>query len=526
MNAFLFSVLTAILGVMSSNFRTLYRLSDEYARIAIAALFVVTGGALIASIFFSPALVLGLLFFVTVLVVTFIRPTWALAFLLLYLPFEPFLLKWIPDDIYLYARFFSEILIYLLVASVLWKAITSQIRLKHTPIDLPMVLFILLLLTTTVINFVHPIDALLGTRQILRFMLLFFITVYLAPSKKWVSMVFKGILVVVAAQLILGYGQALIGERLDSFLLPSEVRTFGEITITQGTVQFWDPGKRVFGTMGRYDQLGIFLAFFLLFIVAILYEPKLRDKYGRYLMPMLLIALPVLAMSYSRSAWFGFFLGFLFLAIVVHRDRRVTIGLGIIGAIIAGYLMISGLVVNRLIDTAEQGLTERFFEAFSYERWRGEYYGIGRLFWMVQTVKEVVPAAPVFGHGPSMYGAGAVAALGNTAVYDELGLPFGVYGTEGYIDNNWFSLWGETGTLGLSVYLWLYLSLFFYCLRVYKTSKNPETRALAIGVAAAMLAASLNAFLASFLEVRTLAVYLWVAPALVVVQAKREKLKL
>lgn len=511
---------------MSSNFRTLYRLSDEYARIAIAALFLVTGGALIASIFFSPTFVLGLLFFVIVLVVTFIRPTWALAFLLLYLPFEPFILKWIPDDIYLYARFFSETLVYLLVASLFWKRITSQIRLQQTPIDLPMILFVLLLITTTVINVIHPIDAMLGMRQILRFMLLFFITVYLAPTKKWMSTVFKGILVVVAIQLTLGYGQALIGERLDSFLLPSEVRTFGEITITQGTVQFWDPGKRVFGTMGRYDQLGIFLAFFLLMIVAILYEPQLKEKYGRYLMPLLLLALPVLAMSYSRSAWFGFLLGFLFLAIVIHRDKRVTIGLGVMAVIITGYLMISGLVVNRLIDTAEQGLTERFFEAFSYERWRGEYYGIGRLFWMVQTIKEVVPAAPLFGHGPAMYGAGAVAALGNTAVYDELGLPFGVYGTEGYIDNNWFSLWGETGTLGLGVYIWLYLSLFFMCLRVYRASNNPETRALALGVAAAMLAASLNAFLASFLEVRTLAVYLWVAPALVLVQSQKEKLKL
>ena len=123
-----------------------------------------------------------------------------------------------------------------------------------------------------------------------------------------------------------------------------------------------------------------------------------------------------------------------------------------------------------------------------------------------------------------MYGGGAVSALGNTDVYDNLGLPFGVYGTEGYIDNNWFSLWGETGTIGLAVYLWMFIALFLLCVRVWRRSKHAFTRALALGVAAAMLAVALNAFLATFLEVRTLASYLWVFGGIVVVMGQREEL--
>ena len=253
-----------------------------------------------------------------------------------------------------------------------------------------------------------------------------------------------------------------------------------------------------------------------------MYERVLKGRAQRILVAGIVVALPALALTYSRSAWFGFILGFLFVALVMKRDRRVLAAAIIVPCALAVYLAFTGLAVNRLVDSPTMTLSERFFEAFSYDRFRGEYFGLGRVYWIVQTVVKVVPAAPLLGHGPASYGGGAVAALGNTAVYDALGLPFGVYGTEGYIDNNWFSLWGETGTLGLTAYLWMYFALFAACVAVYRESKDAETRALALGVAGAMLAVLLNASLATFLEVRTLAVYVWVMAGVVVSLGLRE----
>jgi hypothetical protein len=508
---------------MSINLRSTYRLSDEYARIAIFALFGTVISSIVASVFLSSTLVFALLIGVIVVIVTFFKPTWSLAFLLFFLPFEPFLLKWIPDDVYVFARFFSEMLVYILVLATLWKILTGAVKWKSSLIDVPFLLFLVAIFATTVVNVVNPLDAMLGSRQILRFILLFFVTLYLAPTRKWMKTVFIGLLAILAFQAFLGYSQFLFGETIDSFLLPSESRTVGEVQLTSGTVQFWDPGQRVFGTLGRYDRLGVFMAFVMLIMVSCLYEPKLK-KYHKTLMVLLIASLPVLALTYSRSAWFGFLLGFLFIALWAKRDRRIAVVSGILVVFMFIYLGVTGLVVNRLIDVPDQNITERFFEAFSYERWRGEYYGLGRLFWIVQTITEVVPASPIFGHGPSMYGGGAVAALSNTDVYDSLNLPFGVYGTEGYIDNNWLSLWGETGTLGFAMYLWLYISLFFLCVRVYRRSDSAQTRALALGIAAAMIAATLNAFLATFFEVRTFAPYIWVSAALVVVQGSRERI--
>lgn len=508
---------------MLSNLHSIYADSESRAKLSLVIVLGTLVAAIVAVVFVSPTLVLGVLVAACVAVFTFFKPTWSLAFLMLYLPFEPFILKWVPSDLFVYAKYSSELIIYLLVAVTLWKVLTGDLTLKRTPIDIPFVLFIFALIATVVINFLPIMPAVLGARQILRFILLFFTTVYLSPTKAWAKAVLTGLGIILLVQVCLGGAQAVIGERIDAFFLPGELRTAGEIQLTAGTVQFWDPGQRVFGTMGRYDQLGTFMAFVMLILVAVIYERSAPEKDRIWLWLLLLASLPILALTYSRSAWFGFLLGFLFIGAVIKRDKRVIAAAILIPSLLLAYVGVTGLVVRELVDVSDQSITNRFFEAFSTERWAGEYHGLGRLYWIVQTVAIVVPASPIFGHGPGTYGGGAVAALGDTKVYDELSLPFGVYGTDGYIDNNWFSLWGETGTLGLGIYLWIYIGLFLACMHVYRNATDPEVKALALGVSAAMIAVALNAFLGTFLEVRTLAPYLWVMGGVVVALGKREK---
>lgn len=507
---------------MIPNFRSLYRASEEQARIAFAGFTALLAFGFLGTVFFSPTLVIAAVLVILGIAFTFAKPTWTLFAFAAYLPFEPFLLKWVADDVYVFARYGSELVVYLLLAVVAWRMVTGKIVFKRTPLDIAFCVVVFLAVVSAIVNTVTPWFAILGLRQIFRFVLLFFIVVYLAPSKQWMRNLVVTMLVIVAMQAGLGYAQRIIGEPLDMFLIPSAQRTLGDLQLTAGTNQFWDYGQRVFGTLGRYDQLGTFMAFFLVLLVAFLYERVVPKQYESWALGLLAFAIPVLGMAYSRSAWFGFALAFFFIALYVKRDKRVLAALVVSVMLVFGYLSVTGLVVNRLIDSADQSFTDRFFEAFSYTRWQGEYYGLGRVYWLVQTAVAVVPSSPLFGHGPGTYGGGAVAALGNTEVYDALGLPFGVYGTEGYIDNNIFSMWGELGTLGLGAYAVMYISLFLVCIRVYRESSDPDVRAFALGVAGAMLAVLVNAFLATFLEARTLAPYLWIMGGSVVVLGKRE----
>lgn len=473
-------------------------------------------------VFVSPWKVLAFFIGCGVLALTYVRPTWALAFLSMYIPFEPFLLKFVPDELYIFAKYFSEALIYLLLGAVLLRRRLEGTRRPATPIDLPFALFLLAAIGSAAANFLPFGTALLGLRQIVRFIVLFFAVAALGPSRAFVRKLVVIMFAIALFQSLLGISQALLQGRLDTFLIPSERKVYDSIQLAGGTEQFWTPGTRVFGTLGRYDQLGTFLCFFLLLAAGLVYEIR-QGRAHRWLFGLFAIGSVALALTYSRASWFGFLLGFFWIAVRLKKDKKVLAAFLAVAAALVAYVLYSGVVVKYLVESPRQTILERLFEAFSYERYRGEYFGLGRVYWFVQTPMTVVARSPIFGWGPGTYGGGAAAALGNTQVYDKLGLPYGVYGQEGYIDNNWFSLWGEVGTLGLALYVWMFVALWRAARRISRDSPDPLQRGLALGFLGAILAVSLQALLGTYLEVRTLALYFWLFAALLISSAQRDK---
>lgn len=509
--------------VLKREFRKLFEIQDlDWQRLVT----VFAGAALLFCllvVFVSPWKVLVFFLGVGLLALVYARPTWMLAFLAVYIPLEPFLLKFVPDELYIYAKYFSEVLIYLLLLSALARRYLSAERRPPTPLDLPFALLILVAIASAVSNFLPVTVAVLGLRQIIRFMLLFFAVAALSPSRAFMRKVVVLMLGVVFFESCLGILQAVTYGAIDPFLLPSQQRVFDTMQLTGSTDQFWSPGQRVFATLGRYDQLGTFLCFFMLLLTGWVYEIA-KGKWHRYFFLIAAIASGALVLTYSRASWFGFVLGFLYIAVRQKKDKRIMYGFVGLAAVIAAYTLYTGVVVKYLTDTPEQSPLARLLEAFSYERWRGEYFGYGRVYWLVNTPLKVVPASPIFGHGPGTYGGGAAAVLGNSKVYDELGLPFGVAGTSGFIDNNWFSVWGELGTLGLALYVWMFVILFRTAYAVYAGSKDPFMRGMALGYMGATLAFALQALLGTYLEVRTISLYFWLFGAFITVGAQREKL--
>ncbi|PJA45357.1 hypothetical protein CO174_03470 [Candidatus Uhrbacteria bacterium CG_4_9_14_3_um_filter_50_9] len=506
------------------NLRSIYKRAEEHTRLAIGGLFLALALLIVLQSVFSPSLVVSGVIVLFVLGVTIVRPHYTLGFLAVYLPFESIILKFTPDDVYVFARYFAESLIYVVVLVVAVRWLSGKLKFQQTPLDLTFLLFVLVLLGSALVNLVEPTTAILGLRQILRFMIIFFLVVQLDPSKVFIKQLTLAMFVIVLFQSVLGLLQAVIGEPLDNLLLPSEARTLGSIMLTSGVEQFWDPGSRVFATLGRYDRLGNFLYLFLLIGSGFLFTKKFATD--RRLLLLFALGFPALVLTYSRSSWFAFLLGFIFIGLLIKKDKRVLAGLGAFAVLIGLYLGVSGLNVSLITEAPGQSLSERFYESFSYARWRGEYYGLGRTFWFVHTPLDVVAASPILGFGPGQFGGGAAAALHNTSVYEELGLPFGVFGTEGFIDNNWFSLWGESGTFGLLLYLWMFVVLFKMGLTAAREAKDPYTQALGLGLCACLIAVSFNAFTSTLFEIRTSAFYLWLYAGFVFVLLKKEKKQL
>lgn len=508
---------------MAETLASVFKFRSAYERKVFYAVAAATVVLAVIAVFTSPLKVLAVIITLIAIGLSITRPYLVVVALAIWTPFEPFLLKFIPDELYVYARYFPEALIYLMAGLVTVHVLLERRKLPTTPIDLPFALFMITVLASAVLNLVSPSIALLGIRQIIRYIIFYYAVVYLAPPKARIRQTVLILFGIAAFESLLGIIQAALGGSIDAFLLPSEMKFYESIQLTVGVQQFWAPGQRVFATMGRYDQLGTYLAFFGLIALGLIYEAKKHVEH-KWLGAFMLVLLPALVLTYSRSSWFGFILGFLVIGLWVKRDRRVAAALAAFAIIIAAVFIYEGVIVRYLVDVPQQTITERFLEAFSPESIKGEYYGLGRIYWWINTPLVVVRASPFFGVGPGQFGGGAAAALHNTSAYDKLGLPFGVYGTDGQIDCNWMSLWGETGTVGIIFYLAMMIVVARTAFLVYKKSDDPWSRGLALGLLGAESSVVFQAFFGSYLEVRTLALFLWFIAALTAVLAKREEL--
>jgi len=367
-----------VIAALKGELRKLFEIQDVRWEPLAKAFAVAAALFCVLVVFVSPWKVLAFFLSIALLIVVYERPTWMLAFLAVFIPLEPFLLKFVPDELYIFAKYFSEVLIYLLLGMTFLKRYLAGEKRETTSLDLPFVLLLVVILASAVSNFTDPGIAVLGARQIIRFMLLFFAVVLIAPSREYMRKLIVLMLGLVFFESLLGILQAATFGALDAFLLPSERRVYDSITLTGGTEQFWAPGQRVFGTLGRYDQLGLFLTFFMLLLSGWVYE-IVKGKWHRYFFGLFTVASIALVLTYSRASWFGFLLGFLYIAVRIKKDKKILAAFLATVAIVAGYAFWSGVVVRYLTDLPEQTILARLLEAFSYERYRGEYFGYGRV---------------------------------------------------------------------------------------------------------------------------------------------------
>ena len=443
--------------------------------------------------------------------------------LAIYIPFEPFLLKFVSNDIYPYDRFAGEeLLLILLFVVILKRLIKKDFKLIKTPIDLPFILFILVALVSMIWNF-NPLHiGLLGLRQTLRFIILFYAAVYAGLKKETIKKIIWILLVVVLFEVLIGLGQVVVGEGASDFLMSQPRKVFG-LESTEVGGEFYASGQRIFATLGRYDKFGTFLCFFILISLGLAYELR-KSRIFKFLLGLILLSIPTLILSYSRMSWIGFALGLGLISIWIKKDKRVLIGFVSLIIFLSSYFLFTNIRISKIENRPKMTIQERFLEMFSPQHIKWSYQGKGRLYFIIQTPIKVVRHSPIFGVGPGMYGGGVVTALHNTEVYDKLGLPFGAEGVRGEIDNSWFSIWGEYGTLGLILFLWIIISLFKYTLNIYRKSRDRFTRGLALGYLGAIGAVSLQSFLGPYFEVRTLVLYFWLIGGLIVSLGIKETL--
>lgn len=451
---------------------------------------------------------------------------WMILGLLIWLPIETVMIRFVPIDLRAYARYVPELVLYV----GLLFAYISYIRRTHNVLPhLPLLSWVALYIGMGVLSWLtfqyDPLTFAFGIRQLLRFFLIIFYVHFMQYDEHTVKEIVWVAFACVIGQVGIGLLQYLAQGRLDPYLFTSTTLTIGNTAIISEIPQFWAPGSRIFATMGRYDQLGSLLAICAPALLGFIYTKRTNIHPSRLLLALILVLL-ALFLTKSRASWLAALAAMTVIGFVIKKDWRFITG-GLIAAVLFGTYLLGFALVNQNIsaitETRNQSVAERVFEAVSLRAWQDSYDGHGRIYFIINTPLRVVSLSPVFGVGPGQYGGGVAAARLNTAIYDRVLIPFGIQGQFGQIDNSWFSLWGEVGTVGAFAWLGLFGAIIRMAYFVYNRTTHAWIEAISLGTIGATSGMIIIGFFGPYFEFRTTMFYYWLMVAIVVLYYTRYK---
>ncbi|MFA7244997.1 MAG: O-antigen ligase family protein [Candidatus Magasanikbacteria bacterium] len=466
----------------------------------------------------------GLFLLVLIFVLAFLllfrlkKSEWIIYLLLIWFPLESLILMYTPLDYYAQVKYIPEIIMYGLVFGTWLSFIIREHKfLPKQPMSKWLMAFLAVAVVSLLLNFYSPWIWTLGLRQILRFVLIIFVILWMNYDLPVIKNILRVGIIIFILEVFLGLVQYLSGGYLDAYLFSSRTVTVANMATLGGIEQFWTQGSRVFATLGRYDQLGSFVALGIILLFTFVFDNKiLKNKFWYYI--LLIFAVFVLYLTKSRASWIAAFLGVSTIGLFLYKSKKFLWGLFIFLSIFVIYLIsfaISNQNILAISDKPNQSLGERVFESFSPQGLRDSYDGYGRIFFIINTPLQVVRQYPLFGVGPGQYGGGVAAALLHTDMYDRLHLPFGIQNIYGQIDNNWMSIWGEFGTIGLLVWIMIFVTVIKMSLFVREKADNDFEKNLAEGLIGLTVGIMAIGFFGPYFEFRTLMFYYWITVGVV-----------
>jgi putative inorganic carbon (HCO3(-)) transporter len=207
---------------------------------------------------------------------------------------------------------------------------------------------------------------------------------------------------------------------------------------------------------------GMALIIALITASAAIHLPGKRTKW--LMMPLTILNLAGLAVSFARSAILGMAAGIIMLILQIHKKMRHYILL----------FLVLGVVLTALLIP---GLRERFGNAFS----SGEHSESPRVrLWL--TSVEIIRHHPWFGVGQSNFG----------VAFDKYHLP-GYYVSTAHPHCDLLSIAVDGGLLALGLFAWVMVAFFVKAVRGYRMAGGNAARRMVTGGGIAVVASILLA---------------------------------
>lgn len=375
-------------------------------------------------------------------------------FLFLYLPFEQFVLKFIPssENLYIFLYMLSEIVIYIIFIIVVGGHVFFKGVWLKTKLDVLILFFLLVTFFSIIINNADFVSSIKNIRGLLRYVALYYLLIYVDLNEKFYSNLFKCAIFLLFVQFIISIMQFSIGENFMAFFYPREldVEVFGQSLISKDLTN--ERENAVLGTLGQPGALSAFIIILACFMWSkLIMESQKSKSYTTYL--FVFMTLVICYMTFKRLALILVIL--MPIIVLWHHDYRKFLKLFSISSIPIFILLIGFFYYITSIDVVNDYASRQgsfsfislFAELFSADYW-AHSLEVSRLWFFVEAFSAVFGSLKFFGFGPD----------------EQLALQYFVesghnrYQVLGYIaykDVYWMALALYFGILGLATFWWI-----------------------------------------------------------------------
>lgn len=348
----------------------------------------------------------------------------------------------------------------------------DQEGVKQTPLDLPVILFLIAMLVVFILNSPDYRISLEGFRAVIQYILWYFVIIQLLKDTKGAKRLCIIFVIVVSLMAIHGVYQYIIGVEMPAGWVDSKeagVRT------------------RVFSILTSPNILGSLLTLALPLTLSFgVISKNIKTKSLFYFLTLMMVG--CLVFTFSRGAWIGF--GVAILAYVFLKDKRLLVPVIILGLL--AVVLVPG-IANRITYMLSPEYIESSLRGGRLVRWI--------------TGLQILKGTPLFGVGLGHFG-------GAVAINNELSYLVGTEMVETfYMDNYYLKTAVETGLFGLFAFVMLMYQIIVNGLRTIRITTDKVSKELEIGIFAGLFGVIVHNFVENVFEVPMMTSCFWLLVA-------------
>jgi len=417
-------------------------------------------------------------------------------FLSFFLPFEEFLLKFMPvsDELYSLLRYGSELLLLITLLALIIKKVIEKKPFVKTVVDLPVLIFASTAFLSGLLNQTPLLEIVLFLRIVLRYYVLYFLLVNIELDEGFTKKLIRGLVAIATLQFFIGLSQILFGTPVNNLLMPRastlKVGSYSkEWVLLQG---LREKGYLFFGTFGDTVNLGlfIFVIFVMMLGVYFIWKKPIKKMWLFFLLSFF-----TLLYTYSVGLIFTLFVSLLFITII----KRKWILVASSSLIVLLIFLILTFYPAEFAEVATSHYAVSPFKNVSatFSTTFLESIQQNRLFTLIEVPKVILSQSPLFGFGPGW------------------GLIKDRVSSHWLGDVYWVVMLAQVGLIGLLAFLWIIWRFYKTACKVINNSNDLLKKGIALGFLGITVGVFFYDFITPALETRPLAFYFWLFAGLI-----------